>query len=319
MNTSGPTPFRANRTIRTTLAILGFGLLAWLTWDSREELSRLLADCNISLLSASVALGIVFTLAHGALFANLVRKHGGSNTGTIALASAYLMSQPGKYIPGKVWSIGIQMLALEKTTRLPQVAIANVELAMVAAAQSIAMGIALLFGNSLLLVCLLLAAGSIACAAISVFPSTSLLSRLAPKLSLAMGLGNDSSGSTRFSILRAIGLNAACMALNIAASWCVLLATTSGVSDADRLPVLSSLYLGIAAGILALPVPAGIGVREVAAAGLGTLLFPSVPPPLVISVALLFRCWQIPVDIGCLAFGVLISRQTKASGPQLED
>lgn len=298
--------------------MLGFGLLAWFTWLSHEELSRLIANCDIGLLTLSIILGIAFTFIQGILFATLVNKHG-NQTGNQTLVSAYLVSQPGKYIPGKIWSLAMQSFAMGNRAKISHITFANIELAIVSTIQTVVMGVALLYLDSPLIVILVVTAGLIACTIAAVFPLASRLKRLAPRLSSAVGLSTAPAEVDRLGIPRAIGLNAASMATNLAASWCVLLAAGSGIPNVDRLPILSSIYLGIAAGILALPIPAGLGVREAAAAGLGALLSPTVSAPMIISVSLLFRCWQIPVDIGCTVLGALLTRHEKVVGSQHPD
>ena len=318
MSAPEPAPIRPRRAIRIILILLGFGLLAWFTWLSHEELSRLIANCDIGLLTLSIILGVAFTFIQAVLFATLVHKHG-NQTGKQILASAYLVSQPGKYIPGKVWSLAMQSLAMGNRVRISHITFANIELAIVSTIQTVTMGVALLYLDSPLIVILVVTAGLIACTIAAVFPLASRLKRLAPRLSSAVGLSTAPAEVDRLGIPRAIGLNAASMATNLAASWCVLLAAGSGIPNVDRLPILSSIYLGIAAGILALPIPAGLGVREAAAAGLGALLSPTVSAPMIISVSLLFRCWQIPVDIGCTVLGALLTRHEKFVDSQHPD
>ena len=298
------------------MTLLGFGLLTWFAWHSHEELSRLIANCDIGLLILSIILGIVFTFIQALLFATLVHKHG-NQTSNQTLASAYLVSQPGKYIPGKVWSLAMQSFAMENRVRISHITFANIELAIVSTIQTITMGVALLYFDSPL-IAILASIALIACTIAVVFPLASWLKRLAPRLSSAAGLSTAQAGLDP-GIPRAIGLNAASMTTNMAAAWCVLLAAGSGIPDADRLPILSSIYLGIAAGILALPIPAGLGVREAAAAGLGALLSPTLSAPMIISVSLLFRCWQIPVDIGCTVLGALLTRHEKVVDSQHPD
>jgi len=300
------------------MTLLGFGLLGWLAWHYREELIRLIAICDIGLLSLSIALGIVFTFIQSLLFTALVHKHG-NQTSNLILASAYLVSQPGKYIPGKVWSLAMQSFAMGNRAQISHITLANIELAIVSAIQTVVMGAALFYFDSPLTVILVATAGLITCTGATVFPLADWLKRLAPRLSSSMGLSAAPTGVDRLGIPRVIGLNAASMAANLTAAWCVLLAAGSGIPTVDRLPILSSIYLGIAAGILALPVPAGLGVREAAAAGLGALLSPTVSAPMIISVSLLFRCWQILVDIGCTVLGALLARHENVVDPQPSD
>jgi uncharacterized membrane protein YbhN (UPF0104 family) len=77
--------------------------------------------------------------------------------------------------------------------------------------------------------------------------------------------------------------------------------------------VLASLYLGNILGSLVLIVPAGIGIREVAAAAIGVTLAPSTPAALIVAAAVMFRIWQIAVDVICFVLGLVLIRKSAAS------
>jgi uncharacterized membrane protein YbhN (UPF0104 family) len=75
----------------------------------------------------------------------------------------------------------------------------------------------------------------------------------------------------------------------------------------DQIPsLLACLYLGFAASLLVVVVPAGIGVREAAVVGLGRMIAPELEPTLIISIALLIRCWQLLVDVASLCLGAFL-------------
>lgn len=306
MSTFGSASFRRRPAIRVVLTLFGLGLLVWFAWYSRDELRQLFANCDPGLLAVSIILGVVFTSIQALLFASLVGKHG-DQAGSRALASAYLVSQPGKYIPGKVWSLIMQSFALDNRTRFSHIAVANIELAILSTIQAVVMGLALVYADSPVAACFVFATGLIFCAIVSVLPLADWLKRLTPKLSSVLGLAVDPAGMHRLGIPRALGLNAAGMVGNLVASWCVLLAVGAEISDADRVPILASLYLGIAVSILAIPVPAGLGVREAAAVGMGAVLAPTLSASTIISMVLFFRCWQILVDIGCALLGAILA------------
>ncbi len=300
---------------RIALTLFGLSLLAWFTWKSHDELTRLLANCSLGWLAISIVLGAAFTGIHALLFASFVAKHG-DQVGARALVSAYLFSQPGKYIPGKVWSLIVQSIILDHRSRISHIAIANVELAVVSTLQVLVLGMALLCLDSPMLATLVLLIGLNLCGIVSVLPLAQWLLRLVPRLSAVVGLDADPAETRRLSMGRSLGLNAASMTSNLVASWCVLLAVGIEIPDADLVPILACLYLSIAVSILAIPVPAGIGVREAATVAIASMIAPTLSTSTIISVALLFRGWQILTDVVCTFLGAIIGFGYRGNSPK---
>ncbi|MET3010388.1 hypothetical protein ABXT00_13770 [Stenotrophomonas koreensis] len=296
--------------IRLALLFIGLFLLVFFAWGSRDELSRMVAHSDVRLVVISVFLGVLFTFIQALLFATLVRKYD-AELNNLNLASAYLLSQPGKYIPGKVWSLAMQSLSIDRSVRVSNIAVANVELAAVSVVQMIVMGGALIFVGSPMIVSIFLIGGLVFCTIVSAFPLAATLKLIVPKLSSVIGLMAPPPTLGCSGLLKMAGLNAASMLLNFAASMSVLSSVGSSLEVVDFPRILSSIYLASGAGVFIFPVPAGLGVREAFAAGLASMLSPELSAPLIVSITLLFRCWQIPVDVLCTLLGALLARRRK--------
>ncbi|MFC3813563.1 lysylphosphatidylglycerol synthase domain-containing protein [Lysobacter sp. GCM10012299] len=302
-------PQNRRRSLRAWLTFAGACLLAWLAWASRHELAGMVAACDPALLSMAVLMGIVFTIAQGSLLAWLLTKQGARHSRREAIA-AFLVSQPGKYIPGKIWSPLMQSVALKDGATLGGVTIANVELAVISVVQVFALGLVCLQVNSPAIIATTVVVATAACVLIGLLPTTKVVNRISPGLASLLKL--PPTVAHQASPLSATLICLAGMASNFAASFLVLKAAGTSIPADALLPVLAALYLGFAASILAIPVPAGIGIREFAAAGLGHILAPGIPTTMIVSAALLFRCWQIIVDLACLAVGLMLARLGRA-------
>lgn len=280
-------------------------VLAWLAWHSHDALLRVLRGVSPYWIAASICAGIALNVVYGLLFDCILSKYNGQSR-SIRNVAVYLMSQPAKYVPGKVWQAIMQSLVLRGRSSLASVGITNVELSLVAVLHATGLGLACLFADNPL-VAITIAVATIGCAWTLVrFPSGRMLLALIPWLRrlLRPSANSEQASVPRFATL--LYLTVAALATNFIASWWLLVAAHTGLTTLQVLHLLASLWLGIAASLLALPIPAGLGIREAAITGIGTLLVPGVPTNLLISIALLVRCWQLIVDFSSLCAGWLL-------------
>jgi hypothetical protein len=291
--------------------------MAWLAWRSRDDLLRVLSAASPFGIAIAILSGIALNIVYGLQFDVLLAKHGHGHDRRRRVA-AYLLSQPGKYVPGKLWSVLLQSFALGRDARLATITIANVELTAIAMVQTVGLGLACLRSHSPVVVVAALAGASLATIAIARIPSTRLLARLAPRLQRWLKLPIEAEPDRSDSRAMLSMLAVAALACNIAASWWLLSAVRPAVDTAQLFPLLASLYLGFAASLLAVPVPVGLGVREAAVAGLGSIIAPDMAATLIVSVVLLIRCWQLVVDILSLALGWLLLRSAVRNEPPQE-
>ncbi|MBS0462417.1 MAG: flippase-like domain-containing protein [Proteobacteria bacterium] len=292
------------------LALAGGVVLALLAWHSRTELLRVLRAVSPYWFAASVGAGVCLNVVYGLLFDAILCKYTGHSHRRRHVA-AYMMSQPGKYLPGKLWQAAMQSIALAGQSSVTSVGVANIELSLVAVLHATGLGVACLLASrppfALLAAVAALAIGW----AFVRLPSAKLLLRVLPRLRKWLRTPHDEATSVPVRSLWLFGLTAASLAVNFAASWFLLIAAHTTLSPLQLAHLLASLWLGIAASLLALPVPAGLGIREAAVAGFGALLAPDVPAALLISVALLARCWQLLVDVASVLVGSMLWRSAR--------
>lgn len=287
------------------LALAGGVVLALLAWHSRADLLRVLHGVSPYWFGGSVLAGVCLNVVYGLLFDAILCKYTGRSHRRRHVA-AFMLSQPGKYLPGKLWQAAMQSIALAGQSSVTSVGIANIELSLVAVLHATGLGVACLFAAHAPLALLAAAAALAVGWAFVRLPSAKLLLMALPRLRkwLRTTHGEDAPTPVRSGWL--FVLTAASLTVNFAASWCLLIAAHTTLSPLQLAHLLASLWLGIAASLLALPVPAGLGVREAAVAGFGALLAPDVPATLLISIALLARCWQLLVDVTSVLVGWLL-------------
>ena len=299
----------------TLLALAGGAVLAWLAWHSRTDLLHVLHGVSPSWMALSVTAGVALNVIYGLLFDRILSKYSGHQHPTL-LVAVYLMSQPGKYLPGKVWQAVMQTMALGRHSNATSVGMANVELSLAAVLSATGLGLACLFVGNATLAAITIAATLAAGWALVSFPSGHALLSMLPRLRTWLRSGADGELPRESGVVFLLVLTTAALALNFAASWWLLVSANTSLSSLQRAHVLASLWLGIAASLLALPIPAGLGIREAAVAGLGTLLVPEIPAGMLISIALLARCWQLLVDVTSLLAGWALWHTVRRAPPR---
>jgi uncharacterized membrane protein YbhN (UPF0104 family) len=170
-----------------------------------------------------------------------------------------------------------------------------------------ALGAACLAAHSATAAVALAVLGIVCGCCITLLPTAAAIRRLPPGFVRFLRVPVDAGIDQPPSLRNAFAINAALVGLNLIASLSVLLAAGSSIPPGQHLNVLAVFYLGFAASFLAIPVPAGVGVREAAIVALGLVLAPQVGSPVLISVALLARCWQLSIDILSLGLGASLT------------
>ncbi len=295
--------------LRPLLFLLGLAALVWLAWSARAELARLPGGFIPGWFALALLGGLVFTLAQGWTYTWLMRKHG-SAAAPRELLGAFLFSQPGKYVPGRVWGPAMQIAQLHRTAEngahVAGTFVANAELMVLAAGHSLGLGVTLALLDRPLLMLLVLAATLLASLIVIHQRWTAqILAQLGrrwtwlpPMSSLASVALPPLGLSTMLAVLLIV--------LNVAASTAVVL-SQGGVPVEQVLPLLAAIYLGWTTGYLALPVPAGIGVREASAVAFAHWLVPEIATDTVVAVALVARLWQFGIDFLAVAAGALLN------------
>lgn len=300
----GPAGRRRHPLLRPILLLCGLLLLGWMFWHQRAAFSALLQSVRPGAFALAVGLGIGFTALQGMLLLPLFRKYG-ITTNAGLLLTAFLISQPGKYVPGKVWASVMQALVTGGLPGFAGIALANLELAVISMVQMTALGVACLLEESGAAALAVLTIGWLATTLMLRIPWGAIASRQCPRAWSRLGLPEVPQGVAP-GAGRAGALSAASLLGNLIVSWSVLHAAGEALPKEMQPELLACLYLGFAASIPVAIVPAGLGVREAGAVAAGKWLASAIPTGLLTSVTLLARAWQLLVDLACFAVGVAL-------------
>lgn len=295
---------RLRRIARAVLAIAGLAVIAWMAWANRQELADAFRMMSPWDFLVAVAAGLAFMACQGLLFALLAAKVG-IDVGRREAITAYLITQPGKYLPGKVWIAVMQAMYVGSRRSLIRIAWANFELFLIACTQMVALGIACLFGSALAWA-LAIAAGLAFSCLVTATNGHRVLAFLFRRLTIPAVGEPGGRDARRPGTAANLITNLSLMGLNLLASLLVIRAALPELGLGAYLPIAAVFYLAFTASFLAFPVPAGIGVREAATVAIGATLLPEVPSSTLVVVALVARCWQLTLDASSFGAGVLL-------------
>lgn len=290
---------------RAWLYAFGVLVLLALAWHSRDALTEILVSLRPGEFTGAVVLGVALTTAQGLLFGLLLRKNGSSGPLRGALV-AYLVSQPGKYVPGKIWGPLMQKASMGKDSSLVSIGTSNIELAVVSLMQMGCLGGACLAIAYPATSLALLAAGVVIGALLLRLRALAIVSRSLPAFGNWLGIDPAMPAAPPTPFPVAIGLSLGVMTLTLAASWLVLQATGLNYPVPEQATLLGTLFMGFGLSLLMLFVPAGLGVREAVTAGIGIVTAPGFTESQLIAVALVARAWQLAVDLACLLLGLVL-------------
>jgi hypothetical protein len=288
------------------LAFLGQSLLG--NW---AELSQRPVAFEPAPFALGVALIVLQTVLVAAIWRDLLALFGGR----AGLAQSYhliFIAALGKYLPGRLWALGgIAVLAQRAAIPLRAATLASTAtVALVGAGGALVGGLAYLLWRLAVAPSVIVAA----VAALAIVPWLAARALPATRVTAA-GRANDSPSvpgalsSTRASLgLRALAAANASWLLLALANWAIARAIEPvGLDLAPAL--LASAALGWAAGLAAVAIPAGIGVREAVQA---LVLTDVLPPATAAAFALLVR---LALILGDLLAAALAWTLRPAPGP----
>jgi glycosyltransferase 2 family protein len=289
--------------VRPLLFYAGAVLLAFMVWVSRTQLYLLATTITIVWFAFSLLLGLFMTICYGWILGLLLRKHG-AEIRSFEATLVYLESQPGKYLPGRIGSIAMQAFQIGSTNPLLIATLANIELLAICLLHMLILGIVSLTYQSPWVV-LVVTIGLFLGLGLFQYDWLGWFAKLPPFRSFQRR--HPQNDKVQASTARNMSLQAVAILLASGSTW--LLIKASGiVPDADIFRVAGVLYLGWAVGTLALPVPAGLGVREAATLFVGSLFSISVANEQLLALAVLSRAWQLCVDILCIFLAASVRR-----------
>ena len=236
----------------------------------------------------------------------------GARLGLRVGARVFFVSQLGKYVPGSVWPIAAQA---QMTRRLKVSAASSVVLSLIAMLVSVAIGLAM--GAVL---------GPISRPRLLVdywwlvIVGVLLLVLLAPSIltrcvHIALRVLRRPDASFRLS-WGTIGASAAAQAANWILGglqlW-LLVIGVGGDPGSSLIPCLAAFPLAFSLGILLVPFPAGLGVREFV---ITLLLAQVIPAPAAVTAAVLSRLLYAISDFGSAGVSMIAARGLmRATGP----
>lgn len=277
---------------------------------SRDDIERAVADLGIGVLCLAAALGVLGTVAIGQVWFVLLRGLD-VEAPRREMGAVFFVSQLGKYLPGSVWPVLAQMefghrWGAPRRTMLA----ANIMMLAVVAATGLTVGAALLpwsggdglsgYGWTLVFLLPLLA-----CLHPRTIPvAVDQVLRVFGREPLGVRLDGRS-------MLAALGWGLVVWAVMGVHLLVMTRALGAAPPAAAAAAAVGAMGLGWAAGLIFVPAPAGVGVRD---AVLVAALAPQIGVPEALSVALASRVLLLLADVVLAATGAAL-RPGRRSGP----
>lgn len=281
--------------IRHIILAFGIGALVLLLWRSWPEMQLLLKDVEWSMFVVSLILAFIGNLNASWLFGGLLKKYGVAVDAVVA-QQLFFLGQIVKYIPGKVWPLLYQGVYLKGIASPSVIVISNVDLAIITILVTSIIGCSLLLLDLSILASLMVALigmlGGIfavrSCLQMKLFGY--LFSKLMKNIKDDVCVA-DSVNVKHFIIYYVLNFF-----LYVTSSVLVLMSTIH-LSWQDSLIYVAYISLAWVVGVLVFVMPAGMGIKEVIFVLLAGLSFESQSWELHAAIAILFRGWQIIVEL----------------------
>lgn len=287
--------------------MVGLGFMAWMLWQLLGDPGMLNLHFAFWGVAGAVIIGVLGNFVVGLAFSDLVVKAAPS-VGFGRSICAYYYSQIAKYIPGRIAALLIQRSMLGGPNASVTTVISNLELMLISCWLCTSAAIIMLVYTST-------AIGATIIAAISVLTGTWLIRanwhpcvrRLTQFIPGCRSLTKTSIAPDKIPLLRAFCQSAGILILPTLSSY-VLLTQGMNIDPSIAVPLTASLMFAWVFGVLAIIFPAGIGIRELAFLGIGSVLAASPNAELMAGVAIAARLLHVAVDIVGVALFVGIQR-----------
>jgi glycosyltransferase 2 family protein len=267
----------------------------------------------LALAAASLVLAGGY-LVSALLWGRMVQELGGPRLGVLAAARIYLVSNLGRYVPGKVWALaGMTLLARREGVAAPVAAGAAILGQGVALAGACVVG-ALAFleaeGRVRWVGLALLAGVTLALLASAIPPLFGRLVGFAYRL--ARQIPPTALEADRSFGIRWVALYALNWALYAASFWGLARSLRIDVSLMEAAPAFAAAYV---LGFVAVFAPAGIGIRE----GFLVAFLQPVAGPGALVLAVVSRIWTTAVEVvpaGVLALTAPVTPRPPVNGEE---
>ena len=299
----------AVRWLGVALGVAGLAALAWYLVDALSTGAVALDRLSIVPLLGSFALLAVGYAAQATAWHALIRSQG-TRLAWTEDAARWAMSLLGKYLPGKVFhAVGRAFVYRREADEAAVTAAFAAEFVLGMSAASVASLIGLAIAP-LALAPALRAALWIGAALGLVATFAGVPDRLVAWLARRI-LRRDVAPPAR-GLARIGAFALSLVGYLVMGAGLALLAASLAPVDASLWPTCVAAYcLSGIVSVLAFFVPAGLGVRDVALAGLLGLVMPA---PVAASVALAARCWLTAGDLAAVALGYAVTRRAARRG-----
>ncbi len=295
---------RTKKLASLVLLVSGLVFILFLVQRSWGQIVELLGQANWLLFVVSVFVGITGTLASSMLFRVLLEKHGlylpSDTTHRI-----FYFGQVAKYVPGKVWGILYQIAAVDKQGASVGVTSTNLDLMLVTILTNVSIAVALLVAPVTVPGSIgILLLGILMALVVSASPATGkLLRRLMPKTYVQ---GPALSSPDWKALFFRIGTYYIVVLITDVLSYFLMMNAVFGFTLQESTNYMAYLLIAWVAGVFAILVPAGVGVRELVFIGFGVTMMTNVSIELLGSIAVISRIWQITQDLVVAAIVLVV-------------
>ncbi|MBK7918591.1 MAG: flippase-like domain-containing protein [Chloroflexi bacterium] len=297
--------------LRPTLFVVGLLFFIALIARSWTEIKDILQTLNWSLFLFSAFIALLDNVLFSFLFQNLLTKYN-FDIDYPRIGKMYFYGQMTKYIPGQLWAILYHATFLQRRGATSAMLFANLDLMAVIILRSIAIALAIiLFYQQAWFAVIIFIIGSFgfwylskSCWIARIFQFVAgYFKAFTHHISLC-----ETCSKNRNIWLVAVST----WVTYLTANFLVMKATFNFPMEQSAL-YIAYLSLAWVVGVIAIAIPAGIGIREIVfiflAQSMGQGQAPSVE--MLAAIAIVYRFWHILLEFGGLGFGFVLSRIKK--------
>lgn len=306
--------FLQSRLLRVILTVAAITALLLATWRYRSLIAAIWANANLWLLGVSILLALLANYLTGLPFNSFLRQHR-IEMPVERACYLQLVVQVTKYIPGNIWGAILQA-QLIGSQRVGAMFLAGIDTTVFFMLTVSASGLALLICGHHPVAAVLIAITGWALAA--VIAASAWLLRFVGTVARLLGKNLPVNlGPPQWHEIGRLFTWAFLHAVVYAGSVITLLMATTRFAFNDILIGTASLLLAWVIGTVAIIIPSGLGVREVAFVSLATALGASADPQLLTAIAIVARVAQTSPDIFAAVIVALVE-STKAIRSRLQ-
>lgn len=300
------------------MVVAAFALMVWLVFESWSQIAKLMSTAPWWLLAAAVAALTMANIGMAVVFRGVVQRTSRPSLGAGEIVGSFLLSQVGKYVPGRIWGVAMQAAVMRRSGNVGGIVAANVELAIVNMAMITGAGIAFLAWQRLGFV---VAFASLAATwglggwmlRLAVIERVAgLVQWLLPRLGSRLLEGLSGAGpATETQRSQRVGL--LIYLLMYCLGWWLLARGVTQLDAVACMGIVAALSLSYVVGAASM-LPAGIGARE----GMLVLLAPVIDVPHVdmVALAVASRVAMVLMDALAAAIGAVLLKTAGSAGVQ---